>query len=112
MDAVSRHAQRKLVLAAVAGFLLVVGAVALEVLAGMSANSPVPVWAERVVPLAWPAPARVAWWLGVAGAALVFRVALHRLGFRQHRVVVLLSVAPFVAFAIGIGLGADWATWH
>lgn len=90
---------------------LVVVALVLEVLAGTAANSAVPAWA-RYVPLAWPQPLRALWWLAVAGAALGFRVALHRLGFRQRRAVVVASVVPFVVFAAGIAAGADWATWH
>lgn len=90
----------------------VVAAVAAEILGGLGANSPVPAWADGLVPLSWPAPARVAWWLGVAGAAGGFRAFLARLGHPQRAWVVALSVAPFVAFAVGIAVGADWATWH
>lgn len=99
-------------LIAIASFFFIILAVVLEVVTGSAANSPVPQWAERVAPIAWPQPARVVWWLGVAGAALAFRVALQRLGFRQRKLVVLLSVGPFVAFAVGVAIGADWATWH
>ena len=52
------------------------------------------------------------WWLVVAGAALGFRVALHRLGFRQRAATVAASVVPFVVFAAGVAVGADWSTWH
>lgn len=65
-----------------------------------------------MAPLAWPQPVRVAWWLAVATAMLVFRVLLGRAGFPQRRSVVVLSTAPFVIFAAGIAIGADWATWH
>lgn len=106
-DATARWA-----LIAVVSFVFIIAAVVLEVVTGSAANSPFPRWAERGAPIAWPQPARVAWWLGVAGAALAFRVALQRLGFRQRKVVVLLSVGPFVVFAAGIAIGADWATWH
>lgn len=106
-DATTRWA-----LIAVASVVFIVAAVVLEVVTGSAANSPVPQWAERVAPIAWPQPARVVWWLGVAGAALSFRVALQRLGFRQRKLVVLLSVGPFVVFAAGVVIGADWATWH
>lgn len=92
------------------GFVLL--AVALEVVGGLGANSPVPAWAERVVPLAWPQPARVVWWLGVAGAAATFRVMLGRAGIPPRRGVTLLTVAPFVVFAVGVATGTDWATWH
>jgi len=92
------------------GFVLF--AVALEVVSGLNANSPVPAWAARVVPLAWPQPGRVAWWLTVAGAMYAFRFLLGRAGMPQRRPVVVMSVAPFVFFAAGIAAGADWATWH
>lgn len=93
-----------------AGF--VVGAVMLEVASSLAANSPVPAWADQAVPLAWPQPARVAWWLAVAGAMYAFRFLLGRAGIPQRRAVVVLSVAPFVIFAAGVGSGAEWATWH
>jgi len=92
------------------GFVLL--AVALEVVGGLGANSPVPAWADQVVPLAWPQPVRVVWWLGVAGAAAAFRLALSRAGFRQRRTVTLLSVGPFLLFAFGVATGSEWATWH
>lgn len=92
------------------GFVLV--AVAFEVVGGLGANSPAPAWAERVVPLAWPQPARVGWWLAVAGAAAAFRVLLGRAGFPQRRAVTVISVVPFLLFAFGVATGADWATWH
>lgn len=99
-------------LLALGSFVFIIAAVVLEVVTSSAANSPVPPWAEWVAPIAWPQPVRVVWWLTVAGAALAFRVALHRLGFRQRRLIVLLSVGPFVVFAAGIAIGADWATWH
>jgi len=91
---------------------LVGAAVALEVVGGTAANSTVPAWTRYVVPLAWPQPLRVVWWLVVAVAALGFRVALHRLGFRQRAATVAASVVPFVVFAAGVAVGADWSTWH
>ncbi|MGH9039975.1 MAG: hypothetical protein ACRDZ3_07080 [Acidimicrobiia bacterium] len=91
-------------------FVLV--AVGLEVVSGLNANSPVPAWAEKVAPLAWPQPARVAWWLVVAGAAAAFRLLLGRAGIPQRRFVLVVSVAPFLVFAAGVAVGADWATWH
>lgn len=91
--------------------LLVAAAVILEVTGGAGANSPVPSWAH-VVPLGWPQWARVAWWLGVAAAAATFRVGLRRIGMPTRRVGDAIAVAPFLAFASGIALGADWATWH
>ncbi len=94
-----------------ASALFVIVAVVLEVIGGSYANSPLPAWAE-IVPIAWPQAARVAWWSGVAVAAGLFRLGLHRLGIRQRPVVVLASVLPFVAFAAGIASGAGWSTWH
>lgn len=90
-------------------FVLV--AVFLEVLGGSYANSPLPPWAQ-VVPLSWPQGVRVLWWLGVAAAAAGFRLGLHRLGIRQRPLIVIASIAPFLAFAAGIASGASWSTWH
>lgn len=91
---------------------LVAAAVVLEVVGGTAANSTVPAWATYVVPIAWPQALRVLWWLVVAAAALSFRLALHRLGFPQRRLVVAASVMPFVLFSAGIALGSEWTTWH
>lgn len=87
-------------------------AVVTEMVSGAWANSPVPAWAERVAPLAWPAPARVVWWVAVAAAAAGFRAAEAVAGIRRSRWVVAASVVPFIAFAAGIAAGAPWATWH
>ena len=92
--------------------LFVFGAIAAEVVGGMYANSPVPAWTERAFPISWPQPVRVAWWLAVGGAALGYRVILHRIGIRQRTWVVAVSVVPFVVFAGGVAAGANWATWH
>lgn len=70
-----------------------------------------PDWAE-IVPIGWPQPARIAWWIAVAAAAGGFRLGAHRLGFRQRPLVVALSVVPFLVFAFGIAIGAGWSTWH
>lgn len=90
----------------------VVIAVAAEIFSSRYANSPVPGWAYRISPLAWPQPARVVWWLAVAGAMVAFRVLLGRAGLPQRRLVVVISAAPFVIFAAGIAVGAEWSTWH
>lgn len=100
-----------MLLAGLGGLALTMGAVALEVVSSSYANSTVPGWAHWV-PLAWPQPLRVAWWLAVAGGAAGFRWSLGRVGLPTSRVVTVLTVAPFVAFAAGVGAGADWATWH
>lgn len=99
------------VMALVGAPVLVIGAVILEITGGANASSPVPSWAH-VVPLAWPQWARVAWWLAVAGAAAAFRAGLRRAGMPTRRSGDAVAVLPFVAFAGGIAVGADWATWH
>lgn len=91
--------------------LLVFAAIVLEVAAGETANSALPAWAH-LVPLAWPQWARVLWWLGVAAAAATFRAGLHRIGMRTRRLGDVVAVGPFLVFAAGIAMGADWATWH
>ncbi len=99
------------VLAIPGSFAAVLGAVALEVAGGMNANSSLPSWAH-LDPLAWPPWARVLWWLGVALAAATFRAGLHKVGMGSRRLADVPTVGPFVAFAVGIAWGADWATWH
>lgn len=94
-----------------AAALLVMAAVGLELVGGLNANSPLPAWAE-VAPIAWPPAARVVWWGAVAAAAGLFRLSLHRCGLRQRPALVVLSVLPFMVFAAGVAIGADWATWH
>jgi hypothetical protein len=94
-----------------AALLFVAVAVVLELMASLWANSTVPAWAE-LAPIAWPPVARVAWWTAVALAALTYRRSLARAGLPQHRTVTVLTVAPFLVFAVGIAVGADWATWH
>ncbi|MBW3562580.1 MAG: hypothetical protein KY437_08795 [Actinobacteria bacterium] len=93
-----------------AGFVL--AAVGLEVLGGGWANSPAPGWSSALIPLGWPTPARVVWWLLVAAAAGTFHVGVARSGHGTHPVVGSLTVAMFVAFAVGIAFGAEWAAWH
>ena len=109
-ELVPEHAGRWL-LVAVGCLTFVVAAIAVEVLASRYAGAAVPGWAG-LVPLAWPQPARVGWWLVVATAAGGFRYGIHRLGFPQRRLVVVLTVGPFLWFAFGVASGADWSTWH
>jgi len=98
-------------LAAVASITFVAVAIALELLGGSYANSPVPDWAH-LAPIAWPNGLRVVWWVAVAAAAGIFRLSLHRFGHRQHPAIVVASVAPFLVFAGGVAFSAHWATWH
>lgn len=97
---------------AAACLVFVLGAIGLEVAAGMAASSPVPAWAARLVPLAWPRPLRVLWWLAVAAAAFGYRSASRELGLRPRPVFTVLIVAPFLVFAAAVAAGAGWATWH
>jgi len=96
----------------VACAVFVLAAVAVEVVSGQAANSPGPAGVGRLVPLGWPAAARVAWWLLVAAAAAGHRVLLDRLDGRRRWMVPFLLAAPFMVFAGGIGAGASWSTWH
>jgi len=95
----------------VGALLFVTTAIVLEVLAGEGAASSTS-GAPWFVPLTWPQPVRVAWWLAVAGSAAAFRMSLRRLGLPARRSADVLTVAPFLLFAGGIAFAADWATWH
>lgn len=95
----------------VGSLLFVATAIVLEVLAGEGAASSTS-GAPRFVPLAWPQPVRVAWWLAVAGSATAFRMSLRGLGLPARRNSDVATVAPFPVFAGGIAFGADWATSH
>ncbi len=108
---IADRSARRWVLALPCSALFVTGAVVLEVTGGANANSPVTGW-THLVPLGWPQWVRVVWWLSVAGAAAVFRVGLRRFGMPARRLGDVVAVAPFLTFAAGIALGADWATWH
>lgn len=94
-----------------AGFVLL--AVVLEAVAGQAANSPEPGWAAGLVPLTWPQPLCVLWWLLVGAAAAGHRYSFARAGIVPHRSLPpLVYAAPFVLFAAGVAAGASWATWH
>jgi len=92
-------------------FLFIAAALTLEVLAGEGAASSTAA-TPRFIPLTWPQPVRVVWWLGAAAAAATFRASLRRMGFPARRTADVATVAPFLIFAAGIAFGADWATWH
>jgi Na+/proline symporter len=99
-------------LAALGCGAFVLAAVVVEVLSGQAANTPTTARHAAFVPLAWPAPLRVAWWLLVAGAAVAHRRLLQASSSRRERVLTTVVAVPFVCFAVGVALGADWATWH
>lgn len=104
--------ERSRLAAALVCAIFVLLAIVLEVLGGLAANSQVPEWAARTIPVAWPPTLRVGWWLLVAAAAGAYRLLLAGAGLPQSRWVTLASVVPFVVFASGIAAGAGWATWH
>lgn len=91
--------------------LVVIAAVLAEVVAAQHANSD-PTGGEAWFPLAWPQPARAAFWALVAVAAGGFRWGLHRLDLPQHPLPVVLTVAPFALFALGVATGSSFTTWH
>jgi nitroreductase len=92
--------------------LLVLVAIGLEIIAGQGGNSPAEARYARFVPLGWPQPARVAWWVMIAGAAAGHRLLLDdRQGWRR-RVLAAAAATPFAVFAVGVGVGASWSTWH
>lgn len=99
-------------LAAAACAVFVVAAVVVEMVAGAATATFEPPWVLRWVPLAWPQPVRVLWWLLVAGAAGGHRWLLDRSAGRQRWWLVALYAAPFAAFAGGVAAGAQWATFH
>lgn len=106
------HAVGRSVLIAVGCAAFVLLAVALEVVSGQAANSESSSRAYGLVPLTWPQPVRVTWWLLVAAAAAGHRYHLVRAGLGQGRWLGVLLAAPFVVFATGIAFGASWSTWH
>ena len=85
----------------IGSLLFAATAIVLEVLAGEGAGSSI-LGASWHVPLTWPQPVRVAWWLAVAGSAAAFRVSLRRLGLPARRIADVVTVAPFLLFAGGI----------
>jgi hypothetical protein len=54
----------------------------------------------------------VGWWLLVAGAAAGHRTLLQGTRGARPRVMAGLAASPFVVFAAGVAVGAEWATWH
>jgi hypothetical protein len=87
-------------------------AVLLEIFSGQAANSDNRSWLYGLVPLTWPDPARVVWWLFVAAAAWGHRIYLVRAGLGSGRWLGALLAAPFSVFAAGIAVGASRSTWH
>lgn len=92
--------------------ILVLGAVALELLAGQAANSPEDATVQVFVPLSWPQPVRVLWWLTVAAAAAGHRLFLDtRTGLRRA-LIAIAAATPFAVFAAGVAFSTAWSAWH
>lgn len=98
---------------AIGGFVLSLGAVALEVLGSVLGDSPTSGYPGWLVTITWPTALRALWWIAAAAGAATatgefvpFRSAAARVASA------LVVAAPFAAFAVGIAIGAPWATWH
>ncbi|MBW3662752.1 MAG: hypothetical protein KY469_06605 [Actinobacteria bacterium] len=97
---------------ALAGGAVTLLAVTLELLGSVLGDSPSTGYPGWLVPIAWPTAVRVAWWLvATAGAAATSHGLAHAAGRRGYVRTVVVA-APFLIFAVGIALGAEWATWH
>lgn len=98
--------------AALAGGGLAALAVALEVWGswGVGASAEPP--GSWLVASGWPTPLRVTWWLAASVGVYLANRGLARVTHRPRRLATTVAVLPFVAFALGIATGAEWATWH
>jgi hypothetical protein len=106
------HSGRWLLLSAACA-VFVLTAVVLEVTSDPGPTSSGLGWRGHLIPVAWPRGLRVLWWLVVAAAAGTQRWALDRSDGPSVRLVPALALAtPFAVFAVGIALGAGWATFH
>lgn len=65
-----------------------------------------------LVPSGWPMPVRVTWWLVAAAGTVAANRGLAVATGRPRRVATVVTALPFIAFAVGIATGAEWATWH
>lgn len=97
---------------ALAGGAVTMLAVVLEFLGSLLGDSPSTGYPGWLVPIGWPTPVRVGWWLvATMGAVAASRGTAYATGRpRPLRTVVVAS--PFLVFAVGIATGATWATWH
>lgn len=87
-------------------------AVALEVWGSWGTGVDVTPPRSWFVPSGWPVALRVTWWLAAAVGVYLANRGLARSTGRSRHVITALTVVPFVAFAVGIAVGAEWATWH
>lgn len=97
---------------ALAGGAVTLLAVALEFAGNVWGISPTSSYPGWLTPIAWPTVVRVGWWLLAAVGTVAVNRGLARMT-GQPRILRTVAVAvPFVAFAAGIAVGAEWATWH
>jgi len=91
---------------------LVLLAVALELVSGQAANSPEDTRWGPFVPLGWPQPVRVGWWVLIAMAAATHRLLLDERSGSRRRFLAAIAATPFAVFASGVTMGTSWSTWH
>lgn len=97
---------------ALAGGAVTMLAVVLEFLGSFLGDSPSTGYPGWLVPIAWPTPVRVVWWLvATVGAVAASRGTAYATGRPRHLRTVAVA-APFLLFAVGVATGATWATWH
>lgn len=93
-----------------AGFTL--AAVALEVAGSVWGDSPSTSYPGWLATIGWPTPLRVLWWTMAAAGVVAMNLGMARASGSRRPVRTVVAAAPFVAFALGIASGAQWATWH
>lgn len=87
-------------------------AVVLELWGSWSTGASTSAPASWFVAPGWPTPVRVVWWaIATVGVFAANRGLAHTTG-SSRRVATAAAVVPFMAFTIGIALGAEWSTWH
>ena len=91
---------------------LVLLAVALELASGQAANSPEDARWGPFVPLRWPQPVRVGWWVLIAAAAATHRLLLDERSSWRRRFLAAVAATPFAVFATSVAFGTSWSTWH
>jgi len=97
---------------ALAGAAITVLAIVLEVAGNVFAGGVTSGYPGWLVTIAWPTPLRVLWWLAAAAGSIAWNVGIARANGRSRRLVTVITATPYVAFAVGVAVGAEWSTWH